>query len=260
MTAPISLVIPAYNRERFVTQAINSVLAQTWKDFELIVWDDGSTDGTLAAARAAAGGDPRARVIAAGHRGIAPSLNAAIRQTSGQYVGWVDSDDSLAPAALAETAAVLDANPDVGMVYTSYVTMDEAGRVRGPGSRCRIPYSPRRLLVDFMTFHFRLIRRSVFQQVGGVDETLSSAEDYDLCLRLSEVTEIRHVDKPLYAYRVHDDSESQAGRVRQILGAQEAINRALKRRGMDATHELRVQIVGKFSLREKTTTGSPDRA
>ena len=260
MTAPISLVIPSYNREQFVGAAVKSVLAQTRGDFELIVWDDGSTDGTVTAARAAAGDDRRVRVIASDHRGIAPSLNAAIRQSSGQYVGWVDSDDVLAPAALAETAAVLDANPFVGMVYTSYVVMDEAGEVRGPGKRCRIPYSPQRLLVDFMTFHFRLIRRAVFEQVGGVDETMPSAEDYDLCLRLSEVTEIRHVDKPLYGYRVHDDSESQNGRVEQIFAAQEAINRALKRRGMDATHELRVQIVGKFFLREKATNGSQARA
>ena len=257
MTPPtISLVIPSYNRERFVAAAVQSVLAQSRTDFELIVWDDGSTDGTVAAARAAAGEDPRVRVVAAEHRGIAPSLNAAIRQTSGQYVGWVDSDDALAPAALAETAAVLNASPTVGMVYTSYVVMNDAGQMRGPGTRCRIPYSPQRLLVDFMTFHFRLIRRSVFDQVGGVDETMPAAEDYDLCLRLSEVTEIRHVDKPLYAYRVHDDSESQAGRVRQILGAQEAINRALRRRRMDATHELRLQIAGKFTLREKATNGS----
>ena len=260
MTAPISLVIPAYNRERFVGAAVKSVLAQARSDFELIVWDDGSTDGTVAAARAAAGDDPRVRLVASEHRGIARSLNAAIRMTSGQYIGWVDSDDVIAPAALAETAAVLEANPAVGMVYTSYVVMNYAGEVRGPGKRCRIPYSPQRLLVDFMTFHFRLIRRSVFDQVGGVDETMASAEDYDLCLRLSEVTEIRHLDKPLYGYRVHDDAESQSGRVEQILAAQEAIKRALRRRGMDATHELRVQIVGKFSLREKATNGSQARA
>ena len=260
MTAPISLVIPAHNRERFVGAAVKSVLAQTRSDFELIVWDDGSTDGTVAAARAAAGDDPRVRVIASDHHGIAPSLNAAIRQMSGRYIGWVDSDDVLAPAALAETAAVLDANPALGLVYTSYVVMNEAGDVRGPGKRCRIPYSPQRLLVDFMTFHFRLMRRSVFEQVGGVDETMPSAEDYDLCLRLSEVTEIRQLDKPLYGYRVHDDSESQNGRVEQIFAAREAINRALKRRGMDATHELRVQIVGKFSLREKATSGTRARA
>jgi len=255
MTAPISLVIPAYNRERYVAAAIRSILAQTRRDFELVVWDDGSSDGTLAAARDAAGGDPRVHVVASDHRGIAATLNAAIRATSGPYIGWVDSDDVLAPAALAETAAVLEGAPSAGVVYTSYVSMDEDGTLRGPGKRCRIPFSPQRLLVDFMTFQFRLIRRSAFEQVGGVDESMPSAEDYDLCLRLSEVTEFRHVDKPLYGYRVHDGSESQAGRVKQIFASQEAINRALKRRGLDATHELRVQIVGRFQLRAKKPTG-----
>ena len=256
MAAPILLVIPAYNRERFVGAAIKSVLAQTRRDFELIVWDDGSTDGTLAAAREAAGDDPRVRVVAGEHHGVARTLNDAIRSSAGAYIGWVDSDDLLAPTALAETAAVLDASPAVGMVYTSYLVMDEAGTVRGPGKRCQIPYSPQRLLIDFMTFHFRLIRRSAFDQVGGLDETMPSAEDYDLCLRLSEVTEIRHIDQPLYFYRVHDDSDSQAGRVKQILASRDAINRALVRRGMDSTHELCVQIVGKFTLRKRANPGS----
>jgi glycosyltransferase involved in cell wall biosynthesis len=260
MAAPISLVIPAYNRERFVGAAVRSVLAQTRTEFELIVWDDGSTDDTVAAARGAAGDDPRVRVVAAEHRGVAASLNAAVAQASGRYIGWVDSDDLIAPRALAETAAVLDGSPEVGVVYTSYVVMDEAGNVRGPGSRCRIPYSPQRLLVDFMTFQFRLLRRGVFDQVGGIDPSMQSAEDYDLCLRLSEVTRFHHVDKPLYSYRVHDDSDSQAGRVKQIFASQEAIHRALRRRGMDATHEIRVQIVGKFMLRPKSTTGNSARA
>jgi glycosyltransferase involved in cell wall biosynthesis len=262
MAAPISLVIPAYNRERFVGAAVRSVLAQTRRDFELIVWDDGSTDGTVAAAREAAGGDPRVRVVAGEHRGVSATLNAAIRSSGGAYVGWVDSDDGLAPEALAETAPVLDADPGIGMVYTKYFSTDANGRVRGVGKRCAIPYSRERLLVDFMTFHFRLIRRRVFDQVGGLDETAISAEDYDLCLRLSEVTEIRHVDKPLYFYRVHDDSESQAGRVRQILASRDAINRALQRRGMAETHELRVQIIGQFRLHRKppgndAETGAP---
>jgi len=139
------------------------------------------------------------------------------------------------------------------MVYTSYVAMNEAGEVRGLGKRCQIPYSPQRLLVDFMTFHFRLMRRSVFDQVGGVDETIPSAEDYDLCLRLSEVTEIRHVNKPLYLYRVHQDSESQTGRVKQIFASRDAINRALVRRGMADTHELQMRISSQFLIRKKTT-------
>src|SRR5204863_6989473 len=121
----ISLIIPLYNREAFVAAAIGSVLQQTERDFELLVYDDGSTDGSVDAARRAAGDDARVRIVTGEHRGNIPTLKAAASMVSGDYLGWVDSDDALVPTALAETRAVLDANPGVGMVYTDYLTMDE---------------------------------------------------------------------------------------------------------------------------------------
>jgi GT2 family glycosyltransferase len=151
---------------------------------------------------------------------------------------------------------VLDAEPSVGLAYTSYVVIDEHGKMVGPGKRCAVPYSPQRLLVEFMTFHFRLMRRALFDRVGGVDARFVHAEDYDLCLKLSEITEFRHVDKPLYAYRVHPQSVSQERRVQQIYASRDAINAALRRRGMDATHELQVQIVGRFQVRRKPNPGN----
>jgi glycosyltransferase involved in cell wall biosynthesis len=246
----------AYNRERYVAAAVRSVLAQTRDDFELIVRDDGSTDGTLAAIRSAAGNDPRVLVSAGENVGFSRALNLTAAQAKGRYIGWVDSDDSLAPTALEETAAVLDTDPAVGLVYTSDVVIDEHGKVVGPGKRCAIPYSREKLLVEFMTFHFRLMRRELFDRVGGVDERCLHAQDYDLCLKMSEITEFRHVDKPLYAYRVHPESISQQLRVEQIYDSRDAIQAALRRRGMDATHELQVQIVGRFQIRKKANPGS----
>ncbi len=251
MTPAISIIIPAYNREGYVAAAIGSVLAQTRQDFELVVWDDGSTDDTLGAARKTAGADPRVRVIAGEHAGASASINAAARASSGRYLGCLDSDDMLAPTALQEAAAVLDAKPDIGMVYTSYVTMNLSGQVIGPGSRTKIPYSKDRLLIDFMTFHFRLIRREVFDAAGGMDSTLDSAEDYDLCLKISELTQIEHLPRPLYLYRVHKQSVSSEQRLRQIMSSKEAISRALKRRGLDREYDIDVELVGRFSLKRK---------
>ena len=102
-----------------------------------------------------------------------------------------------------------------------------------------------------MTFHFRLIRRSVYELVGGVDPSVGRAEDYDLCLKLSEVTEIAHIPRPLYLYRVHDDAMSHDSRLDQIMAAKEAIARALARRGMEKDIEVHVELVGRFSLRKK---------
>ncbi|MGA7935058.1 MAG: glycosyltransferase, partial [Kovacikia sp.] len=248
----VSLVITVFNREQYLGAAIESVLSQTYGDFELVVWDDGSTDRSLEVAQEYAQKDARVRVIAAAHEGRVPALQAAIAQTNGTYLGWIDSDDLLAPQALEETVPFLDRHPETGMVYTDYLNINEVGEVIGYGHRCRIPYSKDRLLLDFMTFHFRLLRRSVFDQVGGIDGSLNFVEDYDLCLRLSEVTAVRRVYKPLYYYRHHSRNASRQWRLEQLLRARSVVRQALKRRGLAAHVELDVQFPeGRFLLRRK---------
>ncbi len=232
MVPMISIVIPVYNRERYVGAAIESVLNQTRSDFELLVWDDGSTDSSIDIAHHYAELDQRVHVIAAEHQGVAPALKAAFAATTGTYIGSVDSDDLLAPTALEETAAILDAHPDVGMVYTYCRVIDDQGQDRGLGRDCRIPYSKDRLLIAFITSHFRLLRRCVYDQVGGIDESFELAEDYDLCLRLSEVTTVQHVQKPLYYHRRHEGNITNQ-RIEIAQWAHRAILQAVKRRGLD---------------------------
>jgi glycosyltransferase involved in cell wall biosynthesis len=251
LSVPISLIITVYNRSSYLTQAIESVLSQTREDFELLIWDDGSTDDSLAIARCYEEKDKRVRVVAGSHQGFTKTLCDAVASTTGTYLGWIDSDDLLAPEALAETAAVLDNQPNVGMVYTDYLVIDEAGSVKGLGKRCQIPYSKDRLLLDFMTFHFRLMRRSLYEQVGGVDSEFKAAQDYDLCLRLSEVTEIVRVEKPLYLYRNHTENISHSKQFEQIHYTHLAICRALQRRGLADKVELEVQVRPRFVLKRK---------
>jgi len=247
----VSIIMTAHNRERYIGKAIKSVLAQTYADFDLLIWDDGSTDRTSAIVCEYAKKDNRIRLAAYDHRGSAKALKAAVAETFGQYLCWVDSDDMLEPTALEETVAVLDSDPSIGVVYTDYRVIDANDAVKGYGRRCRIPYSKDRLLLDFMTFHFRLMRRSVYDQVGGIDDTLEVAEDYDLCLKLSEITEFKHLAKPLYRYRFHDQSLSHQQRIKQIECSRAAVNRALERRGLTDRLELHVDIREKFSLRSK---------
>lgn len=251
MNKSISIIMTVFNRSRYLAPAIKSVLIQTRPDFELLIWDDGSTDRSVEIARHFAQQDPRVRVVAAEHQGQTRSLLAAISQTNSPYFGWVDSDDLLAPTALEETARVLDARSEVGLVYTDYQVIDEHNKLMGYGQRCQIPYSKERLLVDFMIFHFRLLRREVYDQLGGLNKNFERAQDYDLCLRISEVTEIEHLAKPLYYYRQHLESVSHQQRVEQILAAQNAINQALQRRGLSERYELDVEIVGRYRLLTK---------
>ncbi len=249
----ISILIVNYNRERYLGTAIESVLSQTYRNFELLIWDDGSSDRSVKIASDYARKDRRVRVVAAQHLGIPSARQAAITQTVGKYIGWVDSDDVLAPTALAETIAVLEANPAIGMVYTDYLDIDAEGRIKGYGSRCHIPYSPQRLLVDFMTFHFRLLRRSVFEEIGGIDESYQYVYDYDLCLRLSEVTQIQHLKKTLYYYRHHPHSRSAQQGKQRLVWSHKAISGALQRRGLEHVWELEVEQ-DKFYLRRKHLT------
>lgn len=249
MAATTSIIITVYNRERYLCAAIESVLAQTYGDFELLIWDDGSTDSSVKIARYYVNRDRRVRVVSAEHLGRTPSLQAAHAQANGIYVGWLDSDDLIAPTALEETVSVLNAHPEVGLVYTDHLIIDALNKVLGHGQRCRIPYSKDQLLVDFMTFHFRLLRRKAFDACGGIDLSFKVAVDYDLCLRLSEVTQVQHVNKPLYYYRHHSESASHQQRVEQILASKEAIARALVRRGLSERYEIEVEIIGQYILR-----------
>jgi glycosyltransferase involved in cell wall biosynthesis len=251
LSVPISLIITVYNRERYLAQAIESVLSQTRGDFELLIWDDGSTDGSLAIARSYEEKDKRVRVVADSHQGFTKTLCQAVASTSGAYLGWVDSDDLLAPTALEETATLLNSQPNVGMVYTDYQVIDEQGTVKGLGKRCQIPFSKDRLLLDFMTFHFRLMRRSLYDEIGGVDSEFRAAQDYDLCLRLSEMTEIVQIKKPLYLYRNHTENISHSKQFEQIHFTHLAISRALQRRGLADKVELEVQVRPKFVLKWK---------
>ncbi|MDJ0632987.1 MAG: glycosyltransferase [Xenococcaceae cyanobacterium MO_188.B29] len=251
MTAKISLIMTVYNRERYLKMAIDSVLAQTREDWELIIWDDGSTDRSVEIASEYSQDDSRIQFIAAKHLGRSKALKAATEKTTGTYLGWIDSDDALAPTALEETASVLDSNSNIGLVYTDYMVIDALGKIKGKGKRCQIPYSKDRLLIDFMIFHFRLFRRSSFEEAGGIYESFKYAEDYDLCLRLSEVTEVYHLNKPLYYYRNHPENISNEQRLEQIFCSRNAIAQALQRRGLSEQFEIDVQIVGRFSLRKK---------
>ncbi|MEH1996152.1 CHAT domain-containing protein [Nostoc sp.] len=248
----ISIVIVNYNRESYLEEAIASVLTQTWQDFELLIWDDGSTDRSVAIANKYTQQDRRVRLVEAHHQGYTAALTAAINLTNGTYIGLVDSDDILAPTALAQTAKVLNCHPETGFVYTDYLNIDQDNFVIGYGHRCSIPYSQEGLLVNFMTFHFRLIRRSVYDRVGGINQSFPCAQDYDLCLRLSEVAQVRRVPKPLYLYRIHSQSISTTRRTEQMLWSKRAIAQALWRRGLADKLQIDVELpTGRFRLRRK---------
>lgn len=228
------------------------MLVQTEPNFELIIWDDGSSDGSFNIIQDYARRDSRIRWFQSEHQGRAMALKLAHAEATAPYIGWIDSDDVLSPIALERTLSVLESRPDLGMVYTDCRILDGANRVYGLGRTCELDYSPEALLTDFMTFHFRLLRRGLYEQVGGIDCSLTAALDYDLCLKLSEITEIHHLKEPLYFYRIHDARISTQRRLEQIGCSMRAVNSALERRGLTQQFELEVEVRSRFQLKPKS--------
>lgn len=240
----IGLGMAVYNRDRYLEGAIDSVLRQTFQDWELHIVDDCSNDKSLTIAIDYASRDSRIKVHSHyPNRGAGFTLRSALALCNSKYLGWLDSDDELDPTALDTMVKYLSNHPEVGMAYSQYSTMNADGQCTGIGRRCSIPYSPDRLLVDFMTFHLRVIRSEAYHSIGGINPGLRAAVDYDFCLRVSEVMGIQCVPEILYRYREHPDSISMRDRGVQIEYSRRAIEQALVRRGLAETHRLEVKTV-----------------
>lgn len=223
----IGLVTTIFNREKYLRAAIESVLAQAHEDFEYLLWDDGSTDGSLEIAEGYLW-DSRVRVYSARHRGAGAALAGAFARVGGDYIGCVDSDDLLHPEALSKTAQYLSRRPEVGCVYTRHRLIGAAGESLGVGRECLYPYTPQRLLNSFMCGHFRLMRRGAYEAAGGIDPAYPAAIDYDLMLRMSLGTTIAPLPDVLYSYRKHPDRISERDRGVQMEYAELAKRRLLR--------------------------------
>ncbi|MEM9046572.1 MAG: glycosyltransferase [Pseudomonadota bacterium] len=246
-----SLIMTVFNRSELVGEAIESALCQTDTDFDLIVWDDGSTDNTLEIVQSYASQDKRIRVFRDENQGRVGALIAAIGRSQSPYFGIIDSDDRLHAEALARTRSVIESDPDIGLVYTDFQNISAIGEDLGPGWNRDTPYNPDKLIVEQTVFHFRLFNREIYDEVGGFDPAFISAEDYDLVLRVSEVSDIVKVPEILYDYRVHEASLSWEGDVEQIRWSQRAAEAALKRRGLDDKLRIVVRIHANFQLAAK---------
>ncbi|MGA7577686.1 MAG: glycosyltransferase family 2 protein [Desulfobaccales bacterium] len=181
----LSVIIPTYNRAALAPEAVASVLAQTWQDFEVLVVDDASTDGT-AAALAAFGS--RIRLLRSSSRlGVAAARNLGICAARGQWLAFLDSDDLWRPEKLARQMAYLAAHPELVLCQTEETWERRGLKVNQPLSHRKIGGwiffpSLARCLVSPSAV---VLKRTVFERHGGFDESLPAAEDYDLWLRLS---------------------------------------------------------------------------
>lgn len=206
--AQVSVIIPTYNRARFLGGAIRSVLAQSYKDFEIIVVDDCGGDDAESVVRSCGARGVR-YVKHDRQRGGAAARNTGISVATGEYIAFLDDDDEWYPEKLGrQVNAMLESPPEVGGVYTGYFIIDRAdGQIRGqmvPTERGDI--YPALLAGNCVGgTSCMLLRRSCFDKVGFFDERLKSFQDYDLWLRTARKFRFDCIREPLLRYYVHGD-------------------------------------------------------
>jgi len=253
--AEIAIIMTLFNREKFVEAALRSLLTQTFRDLEIIVVDDASTDSSTSIVEKLAASDPRIRLFREPKRGVVGTLRRgheiALRDSSSppRFIGWLDSDDLLVQTAIEEARAVLLDNLGVGLVYTDHVVINDKSQTIALGECSKRPYSSDALLTNLISFQFRLFRSEIYDKCGGINPDLTASPDYDFCLRASEVTPFIYLPKPLYCYRVHDQSISTSRRLEQIENSARAVRDALHRRGLDTNYRLKVTLFSRFEIR-----------
>jgi len=200
----VSAIIPTYNYARYVAAAVESVLSQSFDDLEIVVVDDGSTDETRETLRHLS---TRIRYVPQAHRGLAATRNAGIRVSRGRYLAFLDSDDLWLPDKVSMQVARLDAEPAVGLVYTEATLFNDESPTEIPHSFWSDHPSgkilPRLLRHNVVPSPTPMVRRELFEQVGPFDERLSACEDWDMWIRIAQVSEFSYVDRVLAKYRVH---------------------------------------------------------
>ncbi len=197
----ISVIIPCYNHGRYLPEAVASVVAQTFADWELIIVDDGSTDDSAAIAEQLIAQYPgqTMRLLRQANQGLSASRNSAIRLARGSYILPLDADDQIEPDMLAETLAVLERRPEVGFVYTDVRMFGEENRIWSGGS-----YSLDKLRFDCPMVPITLFRKQAWAATDGFRSSLypQGYEDWDFWLSLAAAGwQGDHIALPLVRYR-----------------------------------------------------------
>ena len=214
MSPKVSVVIPAYNALRFLPQTVESALAQTFQDFEIIIINDGSSDGTEAWLSQT--NYPQLTHITQANLGLPITRNVGIATARGEYIAFLDADDLWEPTKLERQVACLDARPKVGLVHTAIRYIDEDNReinqvlgTHGDGDVWRevVVHNPVRCGST------PLVRRECFEVVGVFDPTLTFSEDWDMWIRIASSYHFTTINEPLTLYRQHPTNMTKGYRV-----------------------------------------------
>jgi glycosyltransferase involved in cell wall biosynthesis len=264
----VSVVIPCYNQAHFLSEAIESVLCQSYQNFELLVVDDGSKDDTPKVASEYASRDPRVRLIRQENRGLAGARNRGLAESQGEYVVFLDSDDRLQEEALEIGVRELVSHPECVFVSGHYRPIGADGEIYGIPRKVRVEGDHYLALLrdNYISMPASVMyRRWVFEEVGGFDGTVDAAADWDLYLRIARRFPIYHHGEVVADYRWHGSNmtadpalmlrstvavlrgqkEYVEGNERYEQAYEEGINLFREHNGMNLAREVRARLRGR---------------
>jgi GT2 family glycosyltransferase len=255
----VSIVTPVYNTpERWLRAAIESVRAQIYPDWQLCLADDASTEPHVRRVLDEYAGIDE-RIVATTltrNSGISGASNAALSLASGEFVGMLDHDDELRPEALFEVVRLLNAQPDVDIIYSDEDKVDEKGARSRPFFKP--DWSPNLLLSCNYIAHLLVYRRSLLEETGGFRSAFDGSQDYDLILRASEMTtRIAHLPLQLYSWRMIKGSAAASERAKPYayVAAARALEETMVRRGVPGRVE-DTEAPGIYRIRPKAPQGA----
>lgn len=205
----VSIVSPSLNHGRYVEATVRSVLAQDYPRLEYVVMDGGSTDGTL---EVLARHRPALRYFSGPDGGQAAAINAGFRMTTGEILGWLNSDDLYEPGAVSAAVRFFAEHPEVALVYGEAVFIDADGGEVGPRTHAQ-PFDLARMVRDgdFIVQPAAFFRRAAFEAVGGLDESLRWSMDYDLWLKIGRRFPVAYVPRLWARYRWTGENKTARG-------------------------------------------------
>jgi len=223
--ASVTIGIPFLNAQRYLAAAVRSVFAQTHEDWELLLIDDGSTDSSVEIVRHV--DDPRVRVLSDGsHRGLCARLNQIALIAQGAYLARMDADDLMHPERIERQLRVLRSNPDVDLIDTATVTVDDELTPVGIRGDRPLDSSPEAVLRRGLLIHPTVMGRAEWFRSNPYDPVYVRAEDRELWTRTCVTTKFSRLCEPLFFYR-----ESSTGNVRNYLRSERTVRAILRRYG-----------------------------
>jgi glycosyltransferase involved in cell wall biosynthesis len=246
----ISVVIASYNHQQYIGKTLNSIENQTFQDFEIIIIDDGSSDGTVAAARKA---DSRAQIFTQENKGVVEARNRGIKLSSGKYICFIDSDDVIMPTRFEKQAAILEQNPDIGLVYSDAFAIDSEDNILGKfhdvypvkegdaDEQLILHYC----FIPIMTVMARteiLLKTGLFEKPGYIC-------DYIKWIEIAHLSGCYYIPEPLGCWRRHSQCVSKtSSQERKYATIRVALHRILRR-----YPQLKAKIGKRINKRFSTT-------